>query len=285
MTSPAYTDTDTVAGVTWHYRVTALNADAVESAPSTTASAARLAPAPGIPSGLHATGTTTGISLTWTAVTGASGYHVYRSDNATTGFTKLTGTAVTTTAWDDTVAPLGASYYWVTALNSQGVESGPSNTVSALMSKANLLLNPSFEIDANADNRPDSWTSSARFLRSTDSVRSGTYGGRHRATNNASYTVGQTITGLTAGRVYGFSGWVNIPTTTDAFTLAFRIQWRNSSNRAISTQTIATFNAQTGSWVKSTGSYTAPVGTTGAVVNMVVSSLNATVHVDDITLR
>ena len=55
VTSPAYTDTDTVAGVTWHYRVTALNADTVESAPSTTASAARLAPAPGIPSGLVAT--------------------------------------------------------------------------------------------------------------------------------------------------------------------------------------------------------------------------------------
>ena len=132
MTSPAYTDTDTVAGVTWHYRVTALNADAVESAPSTTASAARLAPAPGIPTGLHATGTTTGISLTWTAVTGASGYHVYRSDNATTGFTKLTTTAVTSPAYTDTDTVAGVTWHYrVTALNADAVESAPSTTASA----------------------------------------------------------------------------------------------------------------------------------------------------------
>ena len=104
--------------------------------------------------------------------------------------------------------------------------------------KANLIANPGFEIDANGDGRPDSWTSSTRFTRQAASARSGTVGGRHRATNNAGYTIGQTVTGLTAGTTYDFAGWVNIPATTDAFTFRFNIVWRNASNAVLSTQTV-----------------------------------------------
>ena len=39
-------------------------------------------------------------------------------------------------------------------------------------------------------------------------------------------------------------------------------------------------------WVKvAPAVYTAPAGTTNALINMVVTSLNATINVDDIALR
>ena len=152
------------------------------------------------------------------------------------------------------------------------------------MATAILLTNPSFEVDADGNNRPDSWTNSARFLRTTAAVRSGTYGGTHSG-NNASYTVGQTRTGLAAGAPRTVSGWVNIPATTDSFTFTIQIQWRRTANSVISTQAVATFTAATSGWVKISGTYTAPAGTTRAVVNMVSSSLRGPVHVDDLTLR
>jgi hypothetical protein len=181
------------------------------------------------------------------------------------------------------MAPAGTSYYQVTAIGAGG-ESQPSTQVSATMAKAILLANPSFEIDANANNRPDSWTNSARFLRTTAAVRSGAYGGTHSG-NNASYTIGQTRTGLTAGTAYSLAGWVYIPPTTDSFTFSIQIQWRSTASSIISTQTVGTFTAATSGWVKVSGTYTAPAGTTRAVVNMVSSSLRGPIHVDDLTLR
>jgi hypothetical protein len=214
-----------------------------------------------------------------------TGYNVYRSTTATGTFTKVNGPAFTGSAWDDTMAPSGASYYRVTALNSGGAESAPSSVVNATMAKANLLLNSSFELDANADGRPDSWTSNARFLRSTANVRSGGYAGRHASTSDANYTIGQAKTGLTAGTTYNFAGWVNIPATTDAFTFSLQIQWRNSSNTLLSTQTVTTYSASTNGWVKASGAYVAPTGATRATVNMVSSSVKGPIAVDDITLR
>jgi len=111
-------------------------------------------------------------------------------------------------------------------------------------------------------------------------------GGRHRATNNAGYTIGQAVVGLTANTPYVFAGWVNIPATSDAFTFRFDIVWRNASNTPIGTaQTVSTLSAPTIGWVKASGTYTAPAGATNAVINMVVTSLNATVYVDDLAFR
>jgi hypothetical protein len=242
-------------------------------------------PAPAAPTGLAATTGPSGVALDWAdnPETGLSGYAVYRAAASTGPFTRITAAPVTASAWEDSLAPAGTSYYRVTALG--GTESAPSAVVDAAMAKANRIVNPGFEVDANADGRPDSWTSSARFTRTTGSARSETYGGRHNGNNNNNYTVGQTRTGLTAGTAYDFAGWVNVPATTDAFTFRFDIVWRNSSNTVLSTQTVQTFSAATNGWVKASGTYAAPAGTTNAVINMVASSLKTTVNVDDVSFR
>jgi Concanavalin A-like lectin/glucanases superfamily len=149
----------------------------------------------------------------------------------------------------------------------------------------NLLLNPGFEIDTNNDTRPDSWTSSARFLRSTTLVRTGVYSGRHQAANNANFTIAQTITGLSANRSYELAGWVNIPATSDAFSISIQIRWRNSSGGTLRTDIIQTYSATTGGWVNFTASRTSPANTASALVQMVATNLNALIYVDDLSLQ
>ena len=183
------------------------------------------------------------------------------------------------------MAPAGTSFYRVTSLSDTGVESSPSPTASASMTRANLLVNPSFENDANADSRPDSWTSNARFLRDAAEVRGGTVSGMHSSTANASYTINQTVQGLTPASTYALSGWVRIPATTDTFSIRFQIQWRNSANTILSTVPATTYSAATNGWVELGGSYVAPANATRATVGMVVSSLNARIYVDDLALR
>ena len=238
------------------------------------------------PSSLTATASASGVLLDWADAVdpNVGGFNVYRSASAGGPFSAVNGKVVTTSAWDDTLAPAGQSFYRVTSVTIGGTESVPS-TVSATMTKVNRIANPSFELDANADSRPDSWTSSARFLRSAEAAHSGAFGGRHRATTNANYSITQTVTGLAAGASYDLAGWVTIPATRDTFTMTVRIVWQNSKKSVISTQLVQAFSAQTSGWVKIGGSFVAPAGSTRAVVEMVVTSLSATVDVDDFALR
>jgi hypothetical protein len=145
----------------------------------------------------------------------------------------------------------------------------------------NLLTNSGFELDANSDNRPDNWTSDSRFTRSQEvQALEGSYTGKHFATNDVDYSIGQTVNNLTAGTTYRFSGWVNIPPTGDTFVFKFQVRWRNASNNNIGVDTIKAFRAATDGWVAAAGSLVAPAGTTKAEVLMTFVSPNATVYVD-----
>ena len=150
-------------------------------------------------------------------------------------------------------------------------------------SPTNLVVNGGFELDANGDHGPDSWTSDSRATRSSTSVHSGSYAMRHYATDNSSYTIRQNVPNLVAGATYNFGGWVNIPSTSDSFAFKLQVRWRNASNSVIRTDTIKAYSASTGGWKQATASLVAPAGTTNAQVSMVVSSLNAKIYVDDIT--
>jgi hypothetical protein len=156
----------------------------------------------------------------------------------------------------------------------------------------NLLKNGDFELDANGDNRPDNWTSSPRFTRTTESSVSG-FAGKHHDANNSNYTIQQAVA-VSAGKSYTFDSFVNILPTDDQFTFALQIRWRNKSARAISTKTIATFNRPTTEpderifaiepWKLASATLKAPSGATSALVRMVVSNLNATIYVDRFVL-
>jgi len=116
-----YNDTGLTNSTTYSYYVVATGT-APSSAPSTTVTATPAAAKPGAPTGLSGTAGDRTASLTWTAVSGASSYNIYRNS------AKI-GTSATP-SYNDTSLTNGATYtYYVTAIKS-GVESAASSTVS-----------------------------------------------------------------------------------------------------------------------------------------------------------
>jgi hypothetical protein len=151
-------------------------------------------------------------------------------------------------------------------------------------SSSNRILNGGFEQDADANGRPDAWTMNVRFSRSSTIVHGEIFAGRHSATDNAGYTIAQTIGGLVPARTYRVSGWINIPATSDSFTFKLQVRWLNASAATIKTATVKTYKGATAGWNEATASLVAPPGTAQAQVRMVVSSLKAAIYVDDISL-
>jgi hypothetical protein len=146
---------------------------------------------------------------------------------------------------------------------------------------ANKLANPSFEVDVNG------WTNNSKFSRSTTvAPHEGVSVGRFNDTSNGGLTIFQTVTGLSGGTAYLFSGWANIPAQNDnSFTFKFDVRWLNASNQTISTTTIKKYTAGTPGWDQASKSLVAPAGTTHAQVRMVATSLNGALYVDDLLFR
>ena len=129
-TATNFTDTNLANGTTYFYVVSAVNATG-ESANSAQASATPVAPTqpPAAPTGLIATGGNAQVSLSWTASSGATSYHLKRS--TTTGGPYTQVSAPTTTSFTDTGLTNGTTYFYVvSALNAVG-ESANSAQASA----------------------------------------------------------------------------------------------------------------------------------------------------------
>ncbi|HEY4743888.1 MAG TPA: fibronectin type III domain-containing protein, partial [Desulfuromonadaceae bacterium] len=120
---------------TYYYIVTAVNSVG-ESAPSVQVAATTLTPVPpptppAAPTGVSATGGANQATISWSAVTGATSYNLYRSTTA--GVTTANGTkiAAVTSPYVNTGLSAGTTYYYiVTAVNNVG-ESTASAQVSA----------------------------------------------------------------------------------------------------------------------------------------------------------
>jgi hypothetical protein len=159
-----------------------------------------------------------------------------------------------------------------------GIEAGPPPPDPG----DNLLQNGDFE-NGTLGAAPPSWTPNASFTKSDAAFHGGAFSGRHFSTAEAGYKIQQDVS-ATAGTTYNFSAWVNRLATTDTFKVVLKLQWRNAT-KAISTVTISKITKSTPTgWDDHVASLTAPAGTVKARVFMVVSSLNATVYVDDIVL-
>ncbi len=132
VTNP-YVQTGLTNGTTYNYIVTAVNSIG-ESAPSSVVPAAPTATAPTVPAaptGVTAVGGTGQVTVTWTAVTGATSYNIYYS--TTTGVTTANGTKLAGVTSPDIVTGLAAStnyFFIVTAVNSAG-ESAASSQAPA----------------------------------------------------------------------------------------------------------------------------------------------------------
>ena len=83
---------------------------------------------PAIPAGLTATAGNTQVTLTWSATTGATSYHVKRSTSS--GAETQIAAPASNTFTDNTAANGTKYFYVVSAVNSEG-ESANSNEVSA----------------------------------------------------------------------------------------------------------------------------------------------------------
>ena len=130
VTTTTYVNTGAKDGVTYYYKVTAVN-DSGESAYSNIVSGQNTAvtPKPSAPVVKIGNSATSGKPmLTWNAVSGATSYKVYRATSQN-GTYSLLG-SVTTTTYVNTGAKDGVTYYYkVTAVNDSG-ESAYSNIVS-----------------------------------------------------------------------------------------------------------------------------------------------------------
>ena len=130
VTTTTYVNTGAKDGVTYYYKVKAVNS-AGESAYSNTVSgqSKSVTPKPSAPVVKIGHSATSGKPmLTWNAVSGATSYKVYRATSQN-GTYSLLG-SVTVTSYTNTGAKDGVTYYYkVKAINSAG-ESAYSNTVS-----------------------------------------------------------------------------------------------------------------------------------------------------------
>ena len=127
-TSTSYVNTGAAVGTTYYYKVRALNVDGAAGAYSSTVSGAAKAVAPAAPTVTMTYSDSGKPKLTWSAVSGAASYRVYRSESRGTGYSLL-GTT-TSTSYVNTGAAAGKTYYYrVKAVNSAGT-SAYSNIVS-----------------------------------------------------------------------------------------------------------------------------------------------------------
>jgi hypothetical protein len=168
-----------------------------------------------------------------------------------------------------------------------GNRDGTANCDSgAFEFRANLLLNSSFELDSDGNDKPDNWSEGRRFTptREIQPVE-GEFVGRFRATDNTDETILQKMK-VSGGTEYLFSCWANIPTNGDSFTFRFQVRWLDAGDASISTNTIKTYRDDTkGKWDQATGNQFAPSGAVTAQIRMVASSLNGTIYVDNCEFR
>jgi hypothetical protein len=121
-TSSPHTETIGVVG-TYYYEVSAVSADGFESARS--APTAVVVAAPAVPTGVSASSTDAGVTVSWNAVTGASSYNIYRSDSQTGTYSKVGASA--SSPYTEIVTATGTYYYAVSAVSADGLESARSD--------------------------------------------------------------------------------------------------------------------------------------------------------------
>jgi len=158
------------------------------------------ATAPATPSGLMATAGNARVSLTWSASTGATSYHVKRA--TTTGGPYTQVSAPTTTTFADMGVANGTTYFYVvSAVNSAG-ESANSSEASAKPSAPAQAPAAPTALMATAGNAQVSlsWTASATAT-SYNVKRGNTTGGPYTQISSPTAT-NFTDTGLTNGTTY-----------------------------------------------------------------------------------
>ena len=129
VTALSYDDASAEVGATYYYWVKAVNS-AGESDFSASDSGWKAYAVPDAPRNVSASkGTSTvGVVVSWSAVSSATSYEVWRSESSSSASAARIANGLTATTYTDTSAAVGTTYtYWVKAVN-QGGTSGWSNS-------------------------------------------------------------------------------------------------------------------------------------------------------------
>jgi len=130
--STLYADNSLSSGTTYYYKVAAYNSN-VTSNQSGYASATIL---PSKPTSVTATANSEGsITVSWSSVTGAAGYYIYRSESYYGTYDSI-GTSATTSYEDTFLSANTAYYYKVAAYNSGGTGNKSSYTFTRTLPSA-----------------------------------------------------------------------------------------------------------------------------------------------------
>jgi fibronectin type 3 domain-containing protein len=128
-TLTSYTDTGVLPSTTYYYKVSAYNSSG-EGDQSDYAVATVTIALPAMPTGVSATADASSITVSWSSVSGAYSYYVYRSDSSN-GTYNIVGSGIMSTNYMDNSASAGATYYYkVSAVSIFGIV-GPQSTSPA----------------------------------------------------------------------------------------------------------------------------------------------------------
>jgi fibronectin type 3 domain-containing protein len=143
--SNSFTNTGLSAGETYYYKVTAVDA----GGESTQSNAAFVTLKPSVPTGLSSTANSpNSITITWTAVSGAASYNIYRATSNGGNYTKINASAVGVNSYTNTGLAAGKTYYYKISAVNAGGESDRSNAKSA-------ITKPNAPTGVKADDKSD----------------------------------------------------------------------------------------------------------------------------------
>ncbi|MCD8155691.1 MAG: serine hydrolase, partial [Clostridiales bacterium] len=200
-TSTSYTDTSAKSGTTYLYTVRCINSDGTSYTSSYDSSglSIRYLSAPVLSS---VSNTTSGVSITWKAVTGAEKYRVYRKASGASSWTRVKTTS--STSCTDTSVKTGTTYtYTVRCVNSAGTaftSSFDSTGKSILYVAAPALSSIS---GSSTGSITVKWTtvSAVTGYQIRYSTSSG-FSSYSTVTLSGASSSSKTISGLTAGSIY-----------------------------------------------------------------------------------
>jgi fibronectin type 3 domain-containing protein len=225
---------------------------------------------PPAPTNVTASSADAQVTVSWTVVTEAESYNVYRSDSQTGTYTKVG--ASTTTSYVDTVVRVGTYYYKVGAVNADGFESAPSASTTVTVAGP---ATPTNVTASAADNKVTvSWTA-VTGVKSYNVYRSDSQTGTYTkvgASTTASYVDTVAVTGTYYYKASAVSdvGVESAPSTPTSVTVAGPSTPTNVSVSAASAQVTVSWRAVDGASsyniyrsTSQTGTYT-KVGTSAS---------------------
>jgi hypothetical protein len=144
-----------------------------------------------------------------------------------------------------------------------------------------LLQNGGFEMDTDSNGNPDFWKINSRFLRNRSTYFSGSYSGRYLSAKDADYNIDQVISNIVPNTPYRFSGFSNIPSTSDSFTYRIQLKWRDSSGTIFKTENLKIYTAATSGWDGTLATRVSPANAVSVIIRMNMQSAKGPVYVDD----